>query len=476
MVTAEFQQFVKLSGIVPQSVTVSGGLISGDNLSSRTPQAAIIWGNTRTTNVWQNQHNMILGFSNGTDSACIAATSEDNTTSTRTNAAHHNDKIYASYNEIISGSVSPSLALAAVSSFSSGKINLSWTKNSAPIDNEKINVMALYDISGVEVGIREVGTTTIGLQSYSLTNTNLKPDIILFISANIGTMDLPSVLYTTPASFSVGAAMSGKQWSIATASQVAVTPSNTSRYLSISGDGCLSLLGYDGTPTAHASFHSFTSGSFTLNWTTAPDISIRNFSYIAMAGRSFDIGYYQEPTPVVSGTVRISGGNQPNVIFIEQPIVTKTIPVSADIGKIRGLILFSQHNNVLGLDSNAKMTIGGASANNQGYSTTADSDGDAATITARFQDHSGVMFTFTPGGSPTFSNVTSISSITDLSSENSSTGQEQFTLDYSISDGFGRYVCYLAMGDPPKPPSAEPPKPVNILAPGQGTGGLLTPT
>ena len=408
----EYKRFTKstsLSTPVAQEITFN-----------ETPQAIIVWsdGSTADNTLTDNYH-CYYGFSDGTRHACISALAKDNLSTSDTFSGHKADKVISMMNTTV-GSVSAEADI----SFSTNKATFNWTTN----DSRAVYVhcMAIYNVDDVCVETYQHGTTSSGNKSY-----NLPTGHTTTTGKFIHTIGNSSEALTNPwnttfgTSISVGAAVSSSdQWNVSTMSRDGQAASSTARDASRSTTSFLIVHLDDDSITvfdSRAEFVSFGSGTFTINYFTAPVQSTRCFSALVIDDPNIDVGAITEP----NGTT----GSQ-------------NITTATNVDEVKGLMMFNTGFGTLDF-AGSKISIGGASgttSSEQGMISSGETDTSvSSTVTVRLNKTGSVIKSIDPAATATSSTVTSEASVSAL-------GTDQFTLNWISTDGT-RLSYYFVIGE-----------------------------
>ena len=220
---------------------------------------------------------------------------------------------------VMGTSITNALCIQTVTSSASTTINeadfVSMDPNGFTINVTKVSgtptiqYLALggNDLTNAYVGVAQRKTST-GTQAY--TGVGFQPDaMMIFTMANFTSIPAISAVTNIQTTFGVCDGATSKV--TANYIQYNVTTTNTERrqsssiYLSLNGSGGVS---------AEATFTSFDSDGFTLNWTTA-NASATYFIVVCLKGGSYNVGTFNQNTSTGNQVVTGTGFEPTGVLF-----------------------------------------------------------------------------------------------------------------------------------------------------------------
>jgi hypothetical protein len=258
---------------------------------SWTPKVAIVQFNraVSSTSAWIENQAYGIGFTDGTNSKCVAVVSEDNSASADTAMLSSSDAIITTL--VPSGTVNAIDCKATFNSWLTNGMRISWSD--APAAQFYMTVLFLggSDITDATVGTFTNPNTT---GNHSVTTLAYQPDFAMFLTANTSS-DNSAVVNSC---ISVGAATSSSdQWcQLGTTTDNATTMSTRQMYAT----NRISLSGSPSSITGEASFVSFNSNGFTIN---IPDAYSSTIHYLLMKGGSYTVGSDTEPAATGNQTI-----------------------------------------------------------------------------------------------------------------------------------------------------------------------------
>lgn len=250
--------FTKINTVTTQTVNLNTG-------KTWTPKVIIFFtsGSTSASGTWEAGIRQILGFTAGaSNSYSVGGLVSDNVATTDT-SRYMNTKALTLPN---STGAAP-FCEAALQSFNAGGFTLNWTTNGAL--STVIGYIALGGDIQAEVLTWNTGT---GTGNKTVSTGTIQPDLVLHMSSWINVSDPPAGAVHHYQSF--GAMNSaGEQWFLATVSNDAVSPANTSRWQRI--DSCLGYTDAGEVSRNRLTYVSMNANGFTVNQAAAPSNDFR---------------------------------------------------------------------------------------------------------------------------------------------------------------------------------------------------------
>lgn len=399
-----------------QKSTSAGSNIVQDVTFNAKPQALLVWSDgTTSDNTYNEGYQFYYGFSDGTNNACVSSFAADNVATTDAFSGHKNNKVISMMNATINSVASE----ASVTFIDTNTARFTWSTN----DNRAVYIhcVAIWGITAAEVKTFTTGQTTTGNRTYSLTNAQLVPKLVHTIQ--MGATSGWSA--TNGNAITIGAATSStKQWSVGNTTEDARSTSTTV-YARSYYDETNVLVTLDDdvgeTVEAAASLVSFNTGNFVLNWNNAPVSSTVVFSALCIdTNNVIDVDSFSEPA---------STGVQ-------------NVAVASTVNNIKGLMLFSNGFATSGVQTDALMSVGGASgtgATDQGVVAIGDDDLSGNTRTARINKTGSIMKVIFPTATATSSTTSCECALSSLAT------QDQFSLNWGTRSGTRR-MHYIVFG------------------------------
>lgn len=290
------------SGTGTQDITFSGG-------TSFTPKVAIVqYSRAAVTNGNFNEGvSLGYGFTDGTNSRCVAYVSEDATTSSDTARIQSNNSLISALNQ--TGTITTVDAVATFTQWLTDGMQITWSN--APTAQFYITVTFLGgdDLTNAQVGTLQTGTGA----SCSVTGMSWQPDFGMFLYTLLTTHNAGSS--STP-SISIGAAKdSSNQWNQTWYHADAALTSSAR----VSYSHSRVVVQHTTSLSAYSTFSSWNSDGFTLNNTDTYSAD-HPIYYLVTKGGEIKVGNATEPAG--TGTQTITTNTD----------VKSVIIVGADIG------------------------------------------------------------------------------------------------------------------------------------------------
>lgn len=368
---------------------------------------------------FQIHSNVIMGFSDGTTSACTSANSQDNVTTSNAARGHINQVLEFRSQTDPFGTRD---GLADHSSFGTGDdIVINWSD--APSSAWKVYGLAFGGADfECEVGQFAAGRTTAGNQSYTTTMAN--PEFGIFMTT-VSTSTPSS--YGDHGTFGMGVAFTTtKEGALSGDSEDARPTSDTWQFF----DDTWTATAHDGSSGGiagsaegwAAQFVSWDANGWTWEFTEAPASVSTVFYAMVMktAGLNlFDVGIVAKRTSTGTTTINPTG-----------------------VGQIVGLMLFSDcANSSTSVNAHARYSMGVASsASLEGGGWTGDQDAAGITITAKRSEDSNILMMADEADTVGSSTVLAIANVTVM-------GENTFTLDYTTADATAAEIIWWVIGN-----------------------------
>ena len=304
--------------------TTAGSNIVQDVALTTTPQAVIIWSDgTTSNNAFNDGYQFYYGFSDGTNNACASSYNADNVTTTDSFGGLKSDKAIAMMNTTIA-----TVASEADVTFTTNNARFTWSTN----DNRAvyIHMLAISGITNAEVKTFDYLQTTTGSRTYSLTNSGMTPNFIQAITKADGGASWST---TYGNAFNIGSASSpSKVWNVGNTQEDAKSTS-AETYARGYFDQTNLVVGLDdddGTVALTGTLTALNAGSFTINWTNAPNLSNGQFSVLCLQGGNIDVGTFNESATTGNQVVSVDASvNQIlGMMMYSNGLVTSPIPLS----------------------------------------------------------------------------------------------------------------------------------------------------
>ena len=282
-----------------QKSTGANGTTQDVNLNF-TPKAIFIYSSNQTDDNTQAIHaHVSLGFSDGTNHACVATSSQDAQPSSDNGITHRTDSVIA-----VLDIVTPTTLVARASvAFATNKITLTWTVNNAVANYCFLYAIGGDDITNVKVATVENGTTANGNVDYTgLGFTPTDTHSALFtLEGNFDNLFTLVNNTTNTTRVSFGCAVSpSKQFAINNTAEDNQATSDTWR--THVSDKCLySVIGLTGVVDYTAAFVSWIPDGFRLSIADTPSDDGLMFSYMVINGGTWDCGNLTGPTSATNG-------------------------------------------------------------------------------------------------------------------------------------------------------------------------------
>lgn len=383
------------------------------------PKALIIFKNlTISDDAFVANAYFFIGFSDGTNDAVATMHIADAQATSYTYSNLYNDAII----NIVDGSGSQNVA--SVSTFLSNGFRLNWTVNNWDSNYYSYIAIGGDDITNVKVGTQTIGTTTTGSKGY--TGVGFVPDFLLtgitgFLpGAGAYTMNTSS---ETNAGLGIGCAKSSSaRWTNCSVSENGRTRADA--WKNQRGDKCfLYLDNTTGARLLEADFVSFDSDGFTFNYTTNTTANNQNgvFTYLAIKGGVWDVGYFQSPatnTTVQTNTTAGSGNTLKGVFIsdVKSNVITSTT-----------------------IDAAGDLEIGASDGTTPQVSTYSEIDNADPSVTAGISSSTYICEQITANATHTSSTIVGRATV--------SFAQNSFTTSWSSTDGTQRYIPYFALSE-----------------------------
>lgn len=269
-----------------------------------------------------------IGFSDGTNQACVGYATADGTTAGQALMSHRTDSVYCNLD-----TNALSLTNRASVIFATNKVTFTWDVMDT-LSNCNLIVLAFggADITNVKVGTASIGRTTIGTQDYTgLGFTPTTANSILFTLGAFQTSNNTVSALSEAGCLNRGAALStSKRWVCGITSEDNVAPSDTWRYYD--NAACLKSLNLTGAIDFVADFSTWISDGFRLNYTDAPTSSTTKFSYMVIKGGNWDVGTLQSPTtPTTNVDYTVSVGSNTLRGLLIDTVATATLTTAQTI-------------------------------------------------------------------------------------------------------------------------------------------------
>lgn len=386
-----------------------------------TPKAILLFSEgTTADNTLSNNYQLIKGFSDGTNHACVAVASQDGVGTSNTGRLHRNDSVFIRLN-----STTPTTTVCRGSCvFQTNNIRFTWDVQDANAYYIGLLVIGGADITNCKVNTVDIGTTGTGNTDYTgLGFTPTSPNGILFtLTGDTQTINTA----VDAASITLCAAISSsKRLVYGNASEDNQAIMDTWRYLGTSK----ALANLDATTGAidyEADFVDWISDGFRLNITNAASATTEKFSYLAINGGTWDCG--------TDGARATTG--------------TKTTNVSVSSNTLRGLINLCGEVAVASWDivsTQARGGIGLSDGTNEfciGYD---DQDGNTDARCVTRNTAANRCFSII------LAEATASSSTNFMDADFDSFGTNQFTLNHTVAASSGdlRLFGWIVVADSP---------------------------
>jgi len=264
--------FTKSTGGAPASQSVAHGL-------GATPKALILWTVGKTGSSFATHHHFSIGFSDGTTSKSVTASSQGSVSTSNSSRRMANKALtIVEYGETL-------LAEADLSSWDATSFTLNWTTNNSTA--YVIHFIAFYAPS-ISAKVLEwtMGTST---GNRAVTGVGFRPAFVLHAYAGDGfTSSLPA----TAADCAIGLGVmdaSGNQWANMILGLDNVSNSDAQRGQQT--DACLYSFDNSLAVTKEASWTSMDSDGFTVNFSTANSNAGQVIS-LALTGLNVKVGSF----------------------------------------------------------------------------------------------------------------------------------------------------------------------------------------
>jgi hypothetical protein len=241
------------------------------------------------------------GYSDGTDDACMAYSSQDDSDPTTCNHVFRNDNIICLFSTTTPTTV---LARANVTTFDTDGFTLNWVTN-----NSSAYIIHGYVVGGTDITNAKVINTTVGTESTG----NADYTGFGFSSANfvnIMTTHDGNLFNTADgeANISIGAAVSStKRWNLGGYGQTAQGTSDTYHFY-MNNQVASAWDRGNGNVRAEADFVSFITDGLRLNWTDAPVDSAQPISFLLIKGGLWDVGDFAANNTTNNQIISLASG------------------------------------------------------------------------------------------------------------------------------------------------------------------------
>lgn len=380
------------------------------------PKAILFWTNGKTTATASANYLYSFGMTDGTTSAAIATSSDDNV---GTSAAHRR---IASKALSVMNAAGTVLAEADLQSSDATNFTLNWTTN-----NATAYVVHFVAIGGNDISAK-VLTWALALATgnQAVTGTGFMPDVVLHAQVGVLVSSIPSTTTHAGQGLSV-MDRNGSQWASFQGLIDASAISDTQRYQR--SNKSLAVILNDLSVSKEATYVSMDSNGFTVNVGTTNSWD-NQVASLALKGARFASGCFNKSTSAAPASQSITGLSfRPSVVLL-----ASTLNTSSTVGV-----------------SQARFGIGAGTTAAEGASAWQDTDALDTTSTDGIDKTDKIFIKMN-------NDTRTVDAEADLTSMDA-TG---FTLNWTTNDAIATEVCYLALAGPRR---------VLISDRGRGNGG-----
>jgi hypothetical protein len=339
-----------------------------------TPKAIIVYSDCNSADNTASAHYQVsIGFSDGTNSAVMVATSDDADAAADVQRYYNTNGVYLRMLETTNSTIEERATVA----FGTNKVTFTWAVNSAQASYINLIAFGGNDITNAKVNTVDVGRATAGTQDY--TGLGFNPtdnNSILFTLGGFDTTLSTSSQGSGWVSF--GCATSAtKEWAVNNNMEDTADPSDTWRVTS--SDRCIKILTpADGTLFADAEFSAWITDGFRLNWVDPADLTTRKFSYLVIKGGTWDVGTLTSPTSATNNV---------------------DTAVSVSSFTIRGLLMAGCGDTTSNtIDTVSSISIGATDGTTQALVSNIDEDAQATTDSYRLNNVVNIVRLLTTNG------------------------------------------------------------------------------